>query len=39
MAVFERGAYTKRFAFETGGPIEKLNVRFRRKVGLDKSPS
>src|SRR6185437_2374539 len=39
MAVFERGAYTKRFAFETGGPIEKLNVRFGRKVGLDKSPS
>jgi hypothetical protein len=39
MAVFERGAYTKRFAFETGGRIEKLNVSLRRKVGLDKSQS
>src|SRR5438309_1331256 len=34
MAVFERGAYTKRFAFEVGGSIEKLNVRFKRKFRL-----
>jgi hypothetical protein len=37
MAVFERGAYTKRFGLEIGGPIEKLNVRIKRKLGLDKS--
>jgi hypothetical protein len=37
MAVFERGAYTKRFGLEIGGQIEKLNVRIKRKLGLDKS--
>jgi hypothetical protein len=37
VVVFERGAYTKRFGLEIGGPIEKLNVRIKRKLGLDKS--
>jgi cephalosporin hydroxylase len=37
VAVFERGAYTKKFAFEVGGPIDKLSLRFKRKLGLDKS--
>jgi len=39
VAVFERGAYTKRFAFEVGRKTEKFNLRFKRMFGLDKSPS
>jgi hypothetical protein len=39
IVVFERGAYTRKFAFEVGGPIEKLAVRFKQKFGSHRSQS
>jgi FtsJ-like methyltransferase len=39
IVVFERGANTRKFAFEVGGPIEKLAVRFKQKFGSRRSQS
>ena len=34
VVVFERGAYTKKFSFETGRPLDRFALRIKRKLGV-----